>query len=441
MRLPVKFHFRRKASSDKMNGWLALSPLFVFIAIFLASSIYAHSFYLISITVPFVLASVYAVVITRRYESTSKIVSIFSEGAGHQNILLMIWMIILGAAFASTCKAIGAIDAVTNIVLTYLPGRLLYLGLFIAASTISMAIGTNIGTIVALVPIVVGIAQSAGLNVALLTAIIIGGGTFGDNMSFISDTTIAATTTQGCNMSDKFKANIMIAGPAALIVAVLYIFLGSDVTSVPATGEIHWLLILPYIVTISLAIFGVNVVTVLTFGILLNGVLGIILGKYDAIGWMVSIGQGIDSLDQILVVTMLAGGMLELVRYNGGIDFIVKSIAKRLHTKIGAELSLGVIVSFVTCCTANNTIAILTTGKISREVSDKFGINPIKSASILDTFSCMMQSLVPYGMHLLMASGLAQVATFSLIRYLYYPPILGLIATIAIVLRFPGKYS
>ena len=237
MALPVRFFFRHKKTSNKMNGWLALSPLFVFIAIFLATSIYAHSFYVISIAVPFVFASVYAVAITRRYETTSRIVSIFSEGAGNQNILLMVWMIILAAAFAGTCKQIGAIDAVTNFVLTYLPGRFMYMGLFIAAATISMAVGTNIGTIVALVPIVVSIGENAGLNIPLMTAIIIGGGTFGDNLSFISDTTIAATTSMGCEMKDKFRANIMIAGPAAIIVAILYVVLGNSVESIPTAGR------------------------------------------------------------------------------------------------------------------------------------------------------------------------------------------------------------
>ncbi len=441
MSLPIRFRIFRRQSSNKMNGWLALSPLFVFLAIFLASSIYAHSFYLISITVPFVLASVYAVLITHRFESTTRTVSIFSDGAGNQNILLMVWVVILGAAFAGTCKEIGAIDAVTALVLTYLPGRLLYLGLFIAAGTISMAVGTNIGTIVALVPIAVGISESTDINLALLTAIIVGGGTFGDNLSFVSDTTIAATTTQGCDMKDKFRANILIAGPAALIVAVIYIILGSGISSVPVTDSVRWIMLLPYVVTIGLAIAGVNVVTVLTFGTLLNGVLGIATGCFDAIGWMVAIGNGINGLNEIIIVIMLSGGMLELVRYNGGIDFIVRSVSKFVHTKRGAELSLGLLVGFVTFCTANNTIAILTTGKISRELSEKYGVNPIKSASILDTFSCMVQSLVPYGMHLLMASAMAHIGTFVLMKYLYYPYVLGVVALLAILLRFPRKYS
>lgn len=441
MAKPVHFRFLRGKTSNKMNGWLALSPLFVFIAIFLASSIYAHSFYVISISVPFVLASVYAVVITRKYERTSKIVNIFSEGAGNQNILLMVWMVILAAAFAGTCKQIGAIDAVANLVLTYLPGRFLYLGFFIAAATISMAIGTNIGTIVALVPIAVEIGEASGVSVPLMAAIIIGGGTFGDNLSFISDTTIAATTSLGCEMKDKFRANIMIAGPAAIIVMILYIILGSSVVSVPPTGDIDWVMILPYIVTIVMAALGVNVVTVLTFGILLNGFIGIVAGKYDAIGWMMAISDSITGMNELIIIMMLAGGMLEIVRYNGGIDFIVKNLASKVKSKVGAEIMMGMLVSFVTCCTANNTIAILTTGKIVREASDAQGVNRIKAASILDTFSCMVQSLLPYGMHLLMASGMAHVGTLSIIKYLYYPPILGVVAFIAIITNFPRKYS
>ena len=200
-------------------------------------------------------------------------------------------------------------------------------------------------------------------------------------------------------------------------------------------------MILPYVVTITFASIGVNVVTVLTLGVLLNGVLGIATGCYDALGWMIAINDGINSLNELIVVMMLAGGMLEIVRYNGGIDFIVKGVSSRIHSKVGTELGLATLISFVTCCTANNTIAILTTGKIAREVSEQHGLNPIKTASILDTFSCMVQSLLPYGMHLLVASGMAHVGAFSIIKYLYYPPILGLVAVVAILFGFPKKYS
>lgn len=440
MALPIKFRFRRKDSSNKMNGWLALSPIFVFIGVYLVGAFLSHSFYTIPITVPFILATVYSFVITHRYESTSKTVNIYSEGAGDQNVLLMIWIVILAGAFAGTSKDIGAIDSIANIVKAYLPGRLFYFGMFIASCVISMAIGSNIGTVVALVPIATGLAEGTNMSLPLLTAIVIGGGAFGDNLSFISDTTIAATSTLGCNMRDKFRANILIAGPAAIIVAIIYIVLGYSVDFVAQIGKIEWLTIIPYAATIIFAIMGVNVVTVLTIGTILNGILGIALGKYDMLGWMNAIGDGIAGINEMIIVFLLAGGMLELVRYNGGIDFIVNKSLKHINSKRGAELGLAALVSFATCCTANNTIAILTTGKIAKNVVDQYKLNPIKTASILDTFSCLFQCTIPYGAHLLMASALAHAGTFAIIKCLYYPLVLGVVATLAILFRYPRKY-
>ncbi len=441
MALPVKFHFRLKKSSNKMNGWLALSPIFVFIAVYLLAALFARSFYAIPITVPFILATVYSFAITHRYESTSKTVNIFSEGAGDQNVLLMIWIVILAGAFAGTSKDIGAIDSIVNIVKGYMPGQLLYLGLFLASCVISMAIGSNIGTIVALVPIAVGLSEGSDMSLPFLTAIIVGGGAFGDNLSFISDTTIAATTTLGCSMKDKFRVNIMIAGPAAVIVAIIYVIMGHSINIASSGGAIEWLMILPYFATITFAMIGVNVVTVLTIGTLLNGVLGIAAGKYNMIGWMNAIGDGIANVNELIIVIMLAGGMLELVRYNGGIDFIVNSALKHIKSKRGAEFGLASLVSFATCCTANNTIAILTTGKIAKNISEQYSLNPIKTASVLDTFSCLFQCIIPYGAHLLMASALAHTGTFAIIKCLYYPLILGIVATLSIIFRYPKKYS
>ena len=423
-----------------MSGWLALSPLIVFLGLYLVSSIIASDFYKVPISAAFLLASIYAV-ITCRGKSLEDRVSIFSEGAGNKNVLLMIWIFVLAGAFAATAKQIGATDATVNLALRVLPGKLLYSGLFLASCFISMAIGTSVGTIVALVPVAAGIAQEVEVSTALVTAIIVGGSFFGDNLSFISDTTIAATRTQGCSMKDKFKANLLIVGPAALLVTILYVFLGRSVSIVPTSGTVDLILLLPYILVIILAICGIDVSAVLTIGILINALIGFFQGNLDWNSWLEGLGSGISGMCDLIIVTMLAGGMLEVIRTNGGIDFIVSGITKRTRGKRGAELSIAGLVSLANICTANNTIAILTTGQIASDITNRFGLDRRKTASILDTFSCLMQSLLPYGAQLLMAAGLAGISSISIITYLYYPFIMGALALCSILLRFPRKYS
>ena len=428
-----------------MNGWLALSPLFVFLGLYLISCIIAQDFYKIPISAAFLLASVYAVLICRG-KSLEERISIFSEGAGNRNVLLMIWIFVLAGAFASTAKDIGAIDATVNLALRILPGNLLYAGLFLAACFISMSIGTSVGTIVALVPIAAGIAQqtATGADVAahtsFITAIIVGGAFFGDNLSFISDTTIAATRTQGCSMADKFKANLRIVGPAAIVVTIIYVILGASVTASPEGGTVNLLLLAPYILIIGLALAGLNVSAVLSIGIALNAVIGFATGSLSWSGWLTSIGSGISGMGDLIMVTMLAGGMLEMIKVNGGLDFIVNGLTRRIKGKRGAEFSIAGLVSLANLCTANNTIAIITTGQIAKDISTKFGLNPRKVASILDTFSCLIQGIIPYGAQLLMAAGLAGISSISIIGYLYYPFVMGAFAIGAILFRLPKKY-
>lgn len=430
----------RKYNATPMSGWLALSPLPVFLGLYLLSSIIAHDFYRIPISAAFLLASIYAIVICRG-KSLEERVAVFSEGAGNRNVLLMIWIFVLAGAFAATAKQIGAIDATVNIALRILPGRLLYAGLFLAACFISMSVGTSVGTIVALVPVAAGIAQEIEASNAFITAIIVGGAFFGDNLSFISDTTIAATRTQECSMSDKFKVNLRIVGPAALIVTALYIFLGRNVSVVPESGTVDLVLLIPYLLVIVLAITGINVSAVLTIGLLTNAVIGFSQGSLDWSGWLEGIGSGISGMGDLIIVTMLAGGMLEVIRENGGLDFIFRGMTRRISGKRGAELSIAGLVSLANLCTANNTIAIITTGGIARDITQKFGLDPRKSASIMDTFSCLIQGLIPYGAQLLMAAGLSGVSSISIIGHLYYPFVMGAFALGAIFLRLPRRYS
>ena len=430
------------------GGWMSLSPLLVFLCIYLVSSIAVRDFYAIPISAAFLLASVYAIIICRGRNLEQRI-AVFSEGAGNKNVLLMIWIFVLAGAFATTAKEIGAIDATVNLALRILPGRLIYAGLFLAACFISMSIGTSVGTIVALVPVAAGISEELALSgitgtlagTPFITAIIVGGAFFGDNLSFISDTTIAATRTQGCSMADKFKVNIRIVVPAAILVAALYVILGSSVSVTPEAGPIDWLLLLPYILIIALALSGMNVAALLALGLCVSALIGFIRGSLSWTSFLSAIGSGISSMGDLIIVTMLAGGMLELIRVNGGLDFIVNSMTARIRGKRGAELTIAALVSLANLCTANNTIAIITTGGISKDISEKFGLDPRKSASILDTFSCLIQGIIPYGAQMLMAAGLAGISSISITGYLYYPFIMGLFALGSILFRLPRKYS
>ena len=428
-----------KKGIRKRSGWLALSPLVVFLAVYLVSSLLEMDFYKIPITAAFLIASLYALLISQG--TTDEKIAVFSSGAGDKNVLLMIWIFVLAGAFASSAQEIGAVDATVDLTLRILPDKLLYAGIFLASCFISMAIGTSVGTIVALVPVAAGIADQTGTATAFMTAIVAGGAFFGDNLSFISDTTIAATRTQECSMKDKFKVNVAIAAPAAIIVTAIYVLIGSGTEFNGQPESIDWLKLVPYIMVIWLALAGMNVVSVLAIGIAANAVIGFSCGNFGWTGWLVSMGKGIGGMGELIIVTMLAGGMLEMIRVNGGIDFIVSSLTRKIKGKRGAELCIAALVSLANICTANNTIAIITTGRIARDITRKYGLDNRKSASILDTFSCLIQGIIPYGAQMLMAAGLAGVSALSIIKYLYYPYALGLLALLAILFRFPKKYS
>lgn len=422
------------------SGLLALSPLAVFLGIYLVSSLIAKDFYKIPIAAAFLIASAYALLISKKAPIEDKI-AVFSRGAGHKNVLLMLWIFILAGAFAETARQIGAIDATVAATLHILPPSMLFVGLFLASCFISMAIGTSVGTIVALVPVAAGIASESGFDTGFITAIVAGGAFFGDNLSFISDTTIAATKTQGCLMSDKFKVNLKIVAPAALAVAVMYIIIGHGASFSAPADPVNWTRLIPYVLVIGLAMTGVNVVEVLAIGIGVNAIIGFCQGTLTWTTWLGSIGTGIAGMGDLIIVTMLSGGMLEVIRENGGIDYLVRILTKGISGKRGAEFSIAALVSMANVCTANNTIAILTTGRIAKDITTRFGLDPRKTASILDTFSCMIQGLLPYGAQMLMASGLAGISSLSIIKYLFYPYTMGAFAVLAILLRYPRKYS
>lgn len=422
------------------QGLLALSPLILFMVLYLVTSVVAHDFYKVPITVAFMISSIYAVAVFYRTPLNSRMET-FSRGAGNGNILLMLWIFVLAGAFANAAKEMGCIDATVNLTLTLLPANMLLAGLFLAACFISMSIGTSVGTVVALVPIAAGIAQSVDTSVAYTTAIVVGGAFFGDNLSFISDTTIAATSTQGCRLSDKFKVNFYIVAPAALVIFVVYMVAGRGVVAPTAIPEVNFVKVIPYVVVLITAVLGMNVMAVLTLGLALTGGIGIAMGAYDLYGWFGAMGAGITSMGELIVITMMAGGLLELVRENGGIDFILTKLSARVNGKVGAELTVAALVCLTNVCTANNTVAIVTVGGIAKQIGDRYGVDNRKCASILDTFSCFTQGLIPYGAQLLMAAGLAKVNPINIVPYLYYPMAIGLFALLAILLRFPRKYS
>ena len=423
------------------KGLIALSPLAVFIVLYLVTSIVAGDFYKVPITVAFMVASIYAVIVTGGHLPLNKRISTFSHGAGTQQMMLILWIFVLAGAFANSAKAMGAIDATVNLALTLLPGNMLLAGLFVAACFISLSVGTSVGTIVALTPIAAGVATQTGTSIALMTAVVVGGSLFGDNLSFISDTTIVATSTQGCRLSDKFRVNAFIVVPAAVLVLIIYVFWGSGMQSPQHIADVEFTKVIPYVVVLLTAVFGMNVMAVLTLGIILTGIIGICNGAFDVFGWFGSMGEGITGMGELIIITMMAGGLLELIKQNGGIDFIINSMTRHIHGKRGAELSIGTLVAVVNICTANNTVAILTVGSIAKQVGDKYGVDNRKCASILDTYSCMMQGVLPYGAQLLMAAGLAKINPVSIVPYLIYPLAIGIAATLSILLRYPRRYS
>ena len=422
------------------KGLLALSPLVVFILFYLVTSIIAGDFYKIPITVAFMVSSMFAIIINKG-KPLMKRINTYSRGAATEQMMLMIWIFILAGSFACSAKTMGSIDATVNLTLSLLPPQMLLAGMFLAACFVSIAIGTSVGTIAALVPIAAGVAQQTGTDIAMMTAIIVGGSFFGDNLSFISDTTIMATQTQGCRLSDKFRVNAFIVAPAALLILVAYIFMGQQVSAPQHVDEVQWVKVIPYLVVLITAILGMNVMAVLTIGLILTGIIGLLTGSFDIYGWFGAMGEGILSMSELIIVTMMAGGMLEIIRDMGGIDFIIRQLTRRVSSKRGAELSIATLVSFVDVCTANNTVAILTVGSISKQIGDRYGVDNKKCASILDTFSCTIQGLIPYGAQMLIAAGLASINPIAILPYLYYPLVLGIVALLSIFLRYPKRYS
>ena len=422
-----------------MKAFRALSPLLVFLLLYLVTSLILQDFYKVPITVAFLISSIYALSITKGKLSDN--IKIFSKGAGDNNLLLMLWIFILAGAFASSAKEMGGIDAAVNASLRWLPSSAILPGLFLASCFISISIGSSTGTVAALVPIAWGLSGELNIDSALAVGLVVGGAYFGDNLSFISDTTIVATQTQGCKMHDKFRENISLVGPVALLMLVVYYFLGRDVTGLKDVPEVDFLRVIPYLTVIISAMCGLNVVLVLMFGLTISGIIGICQGSFDLWGWFASIQSGITNMSDLIIMTLLAGGMLSIIRHNGGIDYLLKALTKKINGRRGGEMSISLMVFLVNLCTANNTVALITVGPIAKDISQRYGISPRRSASILDTVSCFTQGILPYGMQTLMAVSLTALTPIDVFTHLYYPMLIGLAVFLSILFKRNKKAS
>ena len=423
--------------NNSLRGALALTPIVVLLAVYLAGALLAGDFYRIPISVSFVVAVIYAISLLRGYNFQERI-GLFSQGAANPDIMYMVWIFCLAGIFASSAKAMGAVDATVAITLRFVPSAYLPAGIFVAACFVSMAIGTSVGTIVALTPVVTAMATALGCDVAWLVAIVVGGAFFGDNLSFISDTTIAATQSQGCRMKDKFRTNFVLALPAALATLALYLFGEGTEGAVAMTQSAEWFRAVPYLLVIILALVGVNVLVVLLVGIVVTDAIGLMAGDgFTMLSVFESAGEGLSSMCELILVTLFAGGLMNLVRAAGGFEFLTRALTRRIKGRRGAEAVIALLTALTNLCTANNTIAILTMGSIARDLSQRYGVAARKSASLMDTASCVVQGIVPYGAQLLMASGLASVSPVAIIPHLYYPMALGVMVVFAILFNFP----
>ena len=423
------------------KGLFSLSPLLLFLGLYVGTSLVAGDFLRVPITVPFLLASIYAVAIAsgplnRRIET-------FSRGAGSRDMMMMMWIFVLAGAFAMSAQVMGAVDATVNLMLRLLPSSFLLPGIFLAACFISMAVGTSCGTVAALIPVAVGIAMQTDVSVPMVCAIVVGGAFFGDNLSFISDTTIIATQTQGCRMSDKFRINFRIVLPVAVLMLAIYYVIGLDIRVPQELPHVELWKVLPYATVLVAAMCGVNVMTVLTVGLAMTGIIGILDGSYDLFGWFGSMSSGMLGMGELIIMTLLAAGMLAMIRASGGIDYLISLLTRRIAGRRTAEFAIAAMIFLINLCTANNTVAIITAGPIARDISDRFRLDPRVVASILDTTCCFAQGLLPYGAQLLIASGLASTAMgqpidpTAIVGYLYYPMGIGLAVVVSIALQRP----
>jgi Na+/H+ antiporter NhaC len=422
---------------DKKGNPLALVPFAVFLILFIGSGIVTGDFYKFPVLVAIIIAGAVALAMNRKVSFNDK-VDIFTKGAGDSNIMLMVVIFLLAGAFSEVAKGMGAVDSTVNLALSVVPQNLLMVGVFIIACFISLSMGTSMGTIVALAPIGVGISEQTDISLALSMAAVIGGAMFGDNLSFISDTTIAAVRTQGTKMKDKFKVNFLIVLPAAIITCIILGILTLGEQANINQHTYNWMKILPYLGVLITALAGVNVFLVLSFGIAFAGIIGLADGSYQVMDLIQKTGEGMAGMYEISFLAILIAGMVEVIKHNGGIDYLLYIVTRNIKSKKGAEFSIAGLVGLTDLSTANNTISIIITGPLAKDIADNYDIDPRKSASLLDVFSCSIQGLIPYGAQLLVAAGVAGISPVSILPYSYYPLLIGVCGVIAILIGFPS---
>ncbi|WP_339721217.1 Na+/H+ antiporter NhaC family protein [uncultured Paraglaciecola sp.] len=421
------------------ESFLGITPILLFMLLVIGSGLLTQNFSTMPILVAFVMSAGFALLLNNKASklSVSEKVDIFCKGGGDKTIILLAIIFLLAGAFYAVTIDIGARDATVNWALNYVPTAYLLPGLFVIACFIAFAMGTSMGTITAVTPIGIGLAESLGVPVPLAVGIVIGGAMFGDNLSFISDTTIAATRTQGVQLRDKFKANLLIVLPAAILTAVLLMFVEIDGSAVITSNDYDLWLILPYLLIISCALLGVNVIGVLGVGIGSACVVGLSKGIFTYATMLQSLQKGMGWMQDMVAIALLIGGIVALMKAYGGIQWLVSHITKGITTKKGAEYGTAALVSALDIATANNTIAIVTTGPIVKDLGKKYQIDPRRTASLLDIFSCGFQGLVPYGGQLLAAASLAGVSPLALTPYCWYPMLILVFAVLAIATGWP----
>lgn len=419
---------------------ITLLPLGVFLALFLGTGLYFnaqgvnHAFYQLPSPIAAIVGIIVAFLISKA--TLDEKVDTFIKGVGDSNIIIMCMIYLLAGGFSTVAKAMGGVDSVVNFGLSVIPPSLILPGLFIIASFVSTAMGTSMGTIAAVAPIAVEVALKADLPLAVATAAVVGGAMFGDDLSMISDTTIAATRTQGCNLKDKFVMNFKIALPAALVTIAIMIIFGVSGT-VPTELDYSLIKILPYLIVLILALLGLNVFMVLILGTFLAGAIGVADGSFTLLTFAQKVYEGFGSMQEIFILSMLIGGLAAMIAQSGGIDYLISVISRRIKNRKGAELGIAALISLADICTANNTVAIVLTGPMAKKIADEHNVDPRWTASILAIFSCVWQGIIPYGAQLLLAGSIAKLSPIEIMPHLYYPYLLGIIALVAIAIGFP----
>ncbi len=432
---------------------VALLPLVLFLALFIGVGTYLSlqgvdfAFYQLPAPIAVLPAVILALILSK--DKLNRSIEHFMRGVGHQDIIAMCMIYLLAGAFAAVAKASGGVDATVNLGLSAIPTSMILPGIFLISAFIATAMGTSMGTIAAVAPVALGIAQSAGMSLPLTAGVVLSGAMFGDNLSIISDTTIAATRSQGCEMKDKFKENIRIALPAALVALVIFAF-NSTATQVPETSPIEWLKVLPYVTILILAVSGMNVFVVLTIGIVLAG--GVSLSSIDDYGltnFAQDIYSGFGNMQEIFLLSMLIGGLSELMRRQGGLAFLTNLVSGIIrtfgssHSKEAngraSELGIAGLVSMVNTCTANNTVAIIVSGSVARQLAEENNVSPRRSASLLDIFSCVIQGVLPYGAQVLLLGSVFNLSPLEVVANSYYCFALAIAAIVAVFIKHPAR--